>query len=228
MGVIGGPDLNTDSLVAYLNPITTRCYTTGATTATDLINNTTVNVSNGIVHTSSSLATSWNFDGTDEKLLYNANYFNDVFPTSTFTIDLWFNLNEATGYRYIFSNGYPVQIAVHGGYLKAWCAVANSGGYFINSFATVTSINTGTWYNATFVNSATNARAWYINGVSDATNTSNGTIASSNTGDGLNIGQYGSGGYPFNGQISQVKLYNRVLSAAEVKENYDLMKSLFE
>ena len=106
MGVIGGPEIVGNGLVAYLNPIAKRCYTTGATTATDLISNYTVDISNGIVHASSSLATSWNFDGSDEKLLYDENYFNDVFPTSTFTIDIWFNLNDAAGYKYLFSNGY--------------------------------------------------------------------------------------------------------------------------
>ena len=40
----------------------------------------------------------------------------------------------------------------------------------------------------------------------------------------LNIGRHNGGGYYFPGQISEVKIYNRALSATEVTQDYNSRK----
>ena len=65
----------------------------------------------------------------------------------------------------------------------------------------------------------------YINGVPITSDTQTGTI-DTNTG-GMTIGSYNSGAYYFNGNIAVVKVYNRALSAAEVKRNFNALRGRF-
>ena len=65
----------------------------------------------------------------------------------------------------------------------------------------------------------------YINGVERATAAQNGTV-STNAG-GMQIGAYVTNGYFFNGNIAVVAVYNRALSAAEVEQNFEALRSRF-
>jgi hypothetical protein len=64
----------------------------------------------------------------------------------------------------------------------------------------------------------------YVNGslVYSGTDTSINTTNST-----LKLGTNNSGSLAFNGRISQAKVYNKALSAREIKKNYDGMKSKF-
>jgi hypothetical protein len=59
----------------------------------------------------------------------------------------------------------------------------------------------------------------YINGVEKAANANpSGNLANGGT---LYIGQYPAAGYQFNGTIDEARIYNRVLSAAEILETFE-------
>jgi hypothetical protein len=64
----------------------------------------------------------------------------------------------------------------------------------------------------------------YRNGVYEGQQASSGTANWTN---GLRIGNYTGGGYPWNGQIAVAKMYNRALSATEVQNNYNHYKTRF-
>lgn len=95
---------------------------------------------------------------------------------------------------------------------------------------TVTSVtyNTGQWYNVVYVGQNLSANSLtislYVNGslVYSGTDTSINTTNST-----LKLGTNNSGSLAFNGRISQAKVYNKALSAREIKKNYDGMKSKF-
>ena len=42
------------------------------------------------------------------------------------------------------------------------------------------------------------------------------------------IGAYDNGTYPMNGQIALMQVYNRALSAAEIKQNYNATRGRFQ
>lgn len=89
-------------------------------------------------------------------------------------------------------------------------------------------INTTDWFHivGTFTSGS---QKIYINGVERGSNTLTGTI-STNSG-GMSVGVYGgfSGGrgYYYNGDIAVVKVYNKVLSETEIKQNFNAIKGRF-
>ena len=67
----------------------------------------------------------------------------------------------------------------------------------------------------------------YVNGVQKTSANVTGTITANTTGNAY-VGTYGSfNGYPFNGQISTVKVYNRALTADEVAQNFTAGRSRY-
>jgi len=68
----------------------------------------------------------------------------------------------------------------------------------------------------------------YVNGNLVATSSNlTGTITQNSTGAAY-VGIYGNfAGYPFNGKISQTKVYNRTLTASEILQNYNATKGRF-
>lgn len=84
-----------------------------------------------------------------------------------------------------------------------------------------TSINDGEWHTITLTRSATTSEAFvYVDGQPD--NSTSGITVGDVIHTGiLYIGQSGSGGTYFDGEIGQVKLYNRALSASEISNTTD-------
>jgi len=83
------------------------------------------------------------------------------------------------------------------------------------------------WNNFVATFDGTNKRI-YINGVLKTTSANlTGTVTANNTGAAY-IGIYGSfAGYPFNGKIGTTQIYNRALTAQEIQQNYNALKSRF-
>jgi hypothetical protein len=94
-----------------------------------------------------------------------------------------------------------------------------SSAYTSNILASTT-LALNTWYYGVVTVSSTGETKIYLNGVLDGSGTHTLVSPTSNT---LYVGRTGSGEY-FNGRIPIVHIYNRVLSAAEVAQNYDALK----
>ena len=211
-------------VVFNFDPINKKCYAGSGTEATSSIGNATGTLTNGLTYNGTALV----FDGTDEQVQFN-NYLNDTFTSNVFTVSIWHNPTDvSTNYNYLFTNGFPVQFTLQNNQIAYWGASNNSGTYFVNSFKASTGISTGNWYNHVFVNRASNDREWFINGVSDGTNTGNGTPATSNhASGGVRIGDWAGGGFDYNGQISQITVYDQAFTANEILQNYNAMKGRF-
>ena len=212
-------------VVFNFDPINKKCYAGTGTAATSSIGSVTGTLTNGITYNGTALE----FDGTDEQVQFD-NYLNDTFTSNVFTVSIWHNPTDvSTNYNYIFTNGYPVQFTLQYNQIAYWGASSNSGTYFVNSFKAGSGLSTGNWYNHVFVNRAADDREWFINGVSDGTNTGNGTPAISNhVAGGVRIGDWAGGAYDYNGQISQITVYNQAHTAEEILKNYNAMKGRFE
>lgn len=90
---------------------------------------------------------------------------------------------------------------------------------------TATYISTSNW--AQIVGTyASGDRKTYINGNLVTSDAQSGTIETNSTG--MYIGAYGTGtGYFYNGNIAIVRVYNRVLSATEVFQNFNAQRTRF-
>jgi hypothetical protein len=150
-----------------------------------------------------------------------------------FTIATWVYTPVASSYiyNYIFSNARDCCGTYNGiellvGYNGAGVVTGtiwNSTAFVINSSAAAVPNNT--WTHVVFTYDGSNMKL-YINGVlnnSVAQTTDPGTPASFNT----YIGSMGAASgvtYTFNGKLDDMRLYNRALSAAEIKQLYRMGK----
>ncbi|GIW62072.1 MAG: hypothetical protein KatS3mg089_0924 [Patescibacteria group bacterium] len=157
------------------------------------------------------------FAGIDENVAINnspsiSNFSNGV------TVSLWFKTNSVSSAQSQFGyNG--------GGFLNFWM---NSGVSSTNlrwetnsgqSITSTTAIYPNTWYHAVGVyDTKTGIASLYINGRIDVS--ANRTFNTSKSGI-VTIGSYSTSQYFFNGNIDEVRIYNRALSPAEVQELYN-------
>ena len=95
---------------------------------------------------------------------------------------------------------------------------------------TVTSItyNTGQWYNIVYTGENLTANSLtiklYVNGNMEYTGTDTSINTTNST---LKLGTNNAGTLFFNGRISSASVYKKVLSANEIKKNYNSLKSKF-
>ena len=161
------------------------------------------------------------FNGTNQ-------YINTTYiPSPTCTISIWFynNLNYSDWNRGIFStfalgnyNGFYMGTSSVGSFnpsLNIWYN-GNSALYSISSVMTI-----NRWYNIT-VTSGSGTISIYLNGV--LKNTISG---STNHADVLNIGRTRFDNNYWSGYIGNTMVYDRVLSAAEVTQNFNTLKTNF-
>ena len=97
---------------------------------------------------------------------------------------------------------------------------------------TPTNLSYNTWYHATFTTSydgVNTTMRTYTNGIETASGTFSGVQGNYSNkfmiGDGNNSGD--SSWYPFQGRISNTKIYNRALTAAEIQQNFNATRSRF-
>ena len=200
------------------NTATTRSNTQ---TILDLTNNNTLTASSLTYNSNGTFSFNGNGNVID---CGNSAIINAISGTTNVTVESWVNLS---GYG---SSGYGV--ITHKGYPWAWLMenpnnrmqirfyLSNSGDV---SCADSSTHALNTWYHFVGTYDGTSMK-FYRNG--ELTN----TVAGSGTlgGNGINmvIGSYG-GAYYSQGQIPIVKIYNRTLSAEEVKQNFNAHKERF-
>ena len=212
-----------DGLVLCLDAGNTKSYPGSGTTWSDLIsgNGNNGTLTNGPTFDSIS-GGSIVFDGTNDYVSLS-----NVQPgTNDFTISVWVYKNNNT------SNDYVWDFGANGGTLSAGTDILGYGfryynatlGTSSNMYTQGTIPNVSEWYEVTITrNSGTSTM--YVNGQSITSSSGDTHNISSTT---LYIGRYGGGtGYEHDGRISNFKIYNRALSASEVKQNYNAIKSRF-
>jgi hypothetical protein len=82
-----------------------------------------------------------------------------------------------------------------------------------------------TWSHCLVTGDSSGLKA-YVNGILVASNSSAFTPSSPTVGD-MYIGCYSPSSESFNGKISSTKIYNRALSAAEVKQNFNALRGRY-
>jgi len=221
---VSNASIVTDGLQLYLNAGNSSSYSGSGTTWTDLSTNSYSTTLTNSVGYSSSNGGSLTFDGFDDYVDTNQSL-----ASETFSVSAWFK-TTAGGIKMIISkesvggNPWNYRIWVNGGQIVADISQITTQ----SSLSSVLSnYNNGSWYNVMFTRNDSN---WYlyVNGSQVNTKLDNyvGSITNSQE---VWIGRsaYLGGSYPFNGSISEVMVYNRVLSSTEVLQNYNATKSRF-
>lgn len=175
------------------------------------------------------------FDGVDDWMDISDTPF-DFERTDKFALEIWFKTSSADDSS-IFSkqanavpyNGYAIDLRADGRII--FNLINSAGGAIYTQVRSTTIINNGVWHHALCQNLALNGGnasdiEIYIDGLKETTVTQSDTLGANsilNNVD-LYLATRDAGGQPLNGSIGEARVYNRNLSAAEVRQNYQRTK----
>ena len=155
--------------------------------------------------------TALEFDGVDDYVEVPDSDSLDI--TDEITIETWIKLKN-TGKNYIVDKFHEWGLKVTDYKQTVTFFIADQSPV---DFVTTETISLNTWTHIVASYDGTNRRI-YFNGVEVKSDTPSGSIGTS-TGS-LFIGNYGGGGFSFDGKIDEVRIYNRALSAEEILDHY--------
>jgi len=203
MAINAGPDIVEDGLVLCLDAANINSYPKSGTTWSDLAGSNNGTLTNGPTFDAGN-GGGIVFDGTNDYVSLGAVQVN----TAAGTIGMHVKLNSTTGRFFGRGNYFETRFSSSN-------LVLDFTGNNLTSSRTVWS---GDWlYLVVAWDENANSTALYVNGVADSTGTC-GSV-STQTGN-MNIGQSWNNQY-INGKITDFHSYNRVLTLAEIKQNYE-------
>ena len=235
------PRIVSDGLILAFDAANTKSYPGSGTTWIDLIgtNNGTFEGSSGDNNTPQFQNTNLgvlNFDGVDDKIIIAPSTFTTFDEVS---ISMWVKVLSNDGsYNCFFSarNGATandhttgINIDQTNDTSTAWAFVNVEGAGKIGGATNQmsTSVDFGVWAHLGVTISTSNIEV-YINGQAQTSRSRNNVAMGLQY---ISIGsRYYSSGYKgyLNADISNIQLYNRVLTSAEVLQNYNALKGRFE
>jgi hypothetical protein len=224
------PDIVRTGLVLNLDAGEPSSYSGSGTTWTDLSGNNFVGtLTNGPTYSSSN-GGSIVFDGSNDyvRIPYNSN----LNPT-TITVGAWIKRNQVVNYAHFI--GLPISNSTWNSpymsygveYIGTTDTISFPLGFTDNTFAYTDAATYGNniWFYFTGTYDKSNVKV-YIDGVLITTRAETRTLYNS-TAD-FYIGAINtSSQYPLNGNIAQVTIYNRALSASEIQQNYQALRGRF-
>jgi len=231
MGIAYNTSVVRDGLVVYLDAANPKSYPGTGTTWFDLSqykNNMTL--VNGITYSTDNKGILI-FDGIDDHIKKTTIEGDSLDLRNNFTLSLWFNANSLPVGNIDSSLYYLVsKNSTLGSADNQYSMLVNSSTFrcsISGIFAPTTvnyTFNNNTWYNAVLTFNGSTARI-YINQqkILEHTQVYNALFFKPN----LSIGRRStsadgvSGSLFFNGEINEFKIYNRPLSEAEVKYNFE-------
>ena len=254
MGFYRGPQIVTSGLVMYLDAGNTKSYPGTGTTWYDRAGNLNGGVVNNGALINSPTFDSGNkgslvFNGINQYVTCGNATILQTF--SQITLNTWVKFSgldyvNNTGSLVTFINkGQTDNNPLSGATSGFWFSYDNrlnrnnfsytcfgniSGGYAGggNNFGTKSyNFINGVWYNITVTINTSSQGSIFINGIQQGTPVTFSNLNLSNTTNNLQVGSYITNSVPMNGNISNTQLYNRALSATEVLQNYNALKSRF-
>lgn len=219
------PPIVTSGLVLYWDGANTQSYTSGSLNWNDV----SKNGYNGLLIGSSSFSS---FGGGSYQSGHPTARITSslqALPSSS-TFEFWIN-------RSINANTYNMM----GGMYLPYFSFFTNGTMFISNriggvqqnTQTTSTFQNNTWYQVVFITEYTSSNNTttiniYVNGtLSKSANYSGSQNSPSDQKFTVGSWQSNVTDFPFSGSIASTKVYNRALSAAEVKQNYDALKTRF-
>ena len=223
MGFYRGPNIVTDGLTYAIDAGSTRSYPGSGTTVDNLVGSNTGSLINGVGFSTDNGGT-WDFDGTDDYISMGS-----LNLQQSWTLEIWANMDSDASFGLFGQGTYGTGLGLHILYESSsrgmiFGMYANDNDYQNNYRP---SPATGAWYHWVFTyNVSTYDKQFYADSVLQTPGSSVETVYSG-TGQ-FNIGAiYSNAGSPANGKIAVSRFYNRVLTSAEVLQNYNAQKNRF-
>jgi hypothetical protein len=216
MSVHAGPEIVNDGLVLSLDAANTKSYPGTGTVWADLSGNG----NNGTLTSGPTFNAINNgsivFDGVDDRV--------DVINpgmSQTFSVLSWVNCTNVSSSNNIVSKNGPYFMRIVSSKLR-FNVLTDTGWLFQVGNAT---LSNNVWYHLVMVYDGSTWKG-YINSNLDFSVSKTGAITSSSP---LYIGYTPAAGEQagFNGNISQVSIYNRALSVAEIQQNFNATRSRY-
>jgi len=177
---------------------------------------------NATTTTTSKYGRGTDYDGTDDGTAVTDNNVYSANTTNSLTVSVWMNPDVATGTRNIISKGtvsnYEWNLGANG--TQAQAIVLNSGGTVIGSAFGSSTFTAGVWQHyAMTIDLNARTITLYKNGAFLASGAISGTYTNG-TGN-LGFGERADGANDYDGKLDDVRIYNRVLGAGEIKSIYN-------
>jgi hypothetical protein len=218
MAITNNVSIITDGLVMCFDAANSRSYTSG-NTWTDLTNNSTADVT-PITFAGSGGTSHFSFSGSDSIRAQVTGVSALQYGTGPRTVMAWVYPTSTSGWKQIFGWG-------SGDNTASGLAIDTSGKWATFShnsavYSSNASAVANTWSHVVVTHSSSGHEI-YINGVLDKSgaNTINVTQSAAYIGASFNNNEW------WQGRIAQVLFYNKKLTAAEIKQNYNATKSRY-
>ena len=231
MGLAHSPSIVIDGLRFCLDAANTKSYPGSGTTWTDISGkNHDGTLTNGPTFSSDNGGCIV-FDGSNDHIgmLGTATDLGINDTSSSFSFSVWFKTGT-TSEKYMFDNfdgsTQDISCRLDGGELELY--LRGSSGGIVNAVR-YGSYTLNAWNNAVYnFDSSTSPDTFtaYVNGINTGTSTSH-FSGNFESGSNFRIGMRPAGGGQFSGRIACAMLYNKSLTEAEVKQNYNALKGRF-
>jgi hypothetical protein len=227
MGLEHSPRLVTNGLQLCLDAGNTRSYPGSGTTWTDISNNSrNGTLTNGPTFSSGSIV----FDGTNDYVDCGSTY-SGLFG-SGFTCGVWFKVPSVSVFQRLVAlnnvanTNYDIFLQI-GDDAKFQCGFNGRTGGSTNYRTSSSTISANTWYYMVATNLSSTPNL-YINGSLNNGTLFGTTSLNSNFGR-LEIGRLIELSINYHGapSIASVHIYNRELSAAEIRQNFNALRGRF-
>jgi hypothetical protein len=229
-----GPNIVTNGLVLALDAGNTKSYVSGSSVWYDRSGNNNGTLTNGPTFDSANLG-SIVFDGIDDYgIIPDISGVTDFTNTDNYTIDFWVYINSTQNNTQNVDNDILEKWSGPGGYPFTFRYVRSDeimvvtvyNGNAVN--VANLQISSNSWWNICGVfNWSGSLLTAYGNGgqiTSSVTLNLPGDISNSSD---LNLMRRGNSANYATGKLSAIKIYNRALSAQEVFQNYNALKSRY-
>ena len=219
----------TDSLVLALDASSPRSYNGSGTTWYDLSGNSNIcAMVGGVIHDSGSI----------QSMVFNSNYVSssaEITPsTGPLTLCVWINLSETSGRGGVFERndgGAYNGISMGQGGSSLWDWTVSGTSDYANDKLQVafTYPSVGDWHYYVGTYDGSTTVNGYDNGVLVGSDSGSiqGNLNDQGARDTLNIARRPASSY-INCKVGLVQVYNKVLSSAEVLQNYNATKGRFD
>jgi len=226
MGIAYNTSIVMNGLVAYMDVANTRCYPGSGSNITDLIN-FSVSTGSSAAHISAigaTFGTNKNTSVSTEALVSNTSYSKCC----------WFNLNDVTTFQpLICGASFNRHCMWMNKTANLTASHSNTATFSVPTFTSIagtTTLSTGIWYFGAVTYSSTSGFNIYLNNRRDQTSVTTQTFSESSATN--YFGFFGdiltSPATPtLNGTMGPSMYYNRVLSAAEILQNYNASKKRY-
>jgi len=212
-----GPSIVTNGLILSLDASDQNSYVSGSTTWNDLSGNGLNAIPTGSGFPTYNTGNSGNLAFSSNPLSVGS---GSILNLTNLTLSVWYKTTN-TNNQILIGKSYTTS------YYLNMAASINSFSFWTSGSALgasgITTLADGNWHNMVATMSGT-TKTTYYDGIQVSTGTGNIPAVDSYN---LVVGNSGNTSAPFSGSMGNVMVYNRALSASEVQQNYNALKSRF-